>query len=599
MGIKRYITICALAGLPGLMHAQEICNNGIDDDSDGLLDLNDTTDCVCSAIIGGGGQVTSLLPNPSFEDYDCVPTSFSQLNCASIWEQATAATSDYFLNVQGGLFPTDVIPQPIPDGLGCAGFIITPGYEEYIGGCLEEPMLAGESQTLQMGAAGGSWDGFAGIGVFYGPVELTIFGYPTCPTFPVGSDNGCPVPAGWIVLGSTLFTADNTWQQIQIDFVPPVDINAVMIGGPCNVPLDVVQTNGYYPYFWVDDMTINQSSLFSSVDISGSTCTDNIVLTGHPDSLATSYQWYQEGVAIIGQTDSVLNVSALDLPLGNYQFLASVNDTACVIAAVVVVPPVPAAPLVQAVPSTGCPPLVVDFTDATSGTVTNCRWLFGDGTGSADCDPTHIYTQPGTYDVTLTVTMANGCTYDSTYVALITVVPPPTAAFTSAPQPVTTGNTEVTLTDASSQDVISWTWNFDTIPPFQSGQANPVVTFPMQPGYYPVMLVVTNAAGCTDTAFVLIRVVANGDLDMPNVFSPNGDQSNDNFVPLDEFPGKGRLSIFNRWGQEVFATSTVTAGWNGSIKGSPAPDGTYFWVVENLGDNTDTPFRTGHVTLLR
>lgn len=71
--------------------SQEICNNGIDDDSDGLIDLNDS-DCNCT---GGGGTPSSLIPNPSFEQQDCCPSYFSELNCATSWIQASDATSDY------------------------------------------------------------------------------------------------------------------------------------------------------------------------------------------------------------------------------------------------------------------------------------------------------------------------------------------------------------------------------------------------------------------------------------------------------------------------------------------------------------------------
>ena len=48
--------------------AQEICTNGIDDDADGLIDLNDTTDCVCNS---GTTIPVSLIPNPSFEQLNC------------------------------------------------------------------------------------------------------------------------------------------------------------------------------------------------------------------------------------------------------------------------------------------------------------------------------------------------------------------------------------------------------------------------------------------------------------------------------------------------------------------------------------------------
>jgi gliding motility-associated-like protein len=92
-----------------------------------------------------------------------------------------------------------------------------------------------------------------------------------------------------------------------------------------------------------------------------------------------------------------------------------------------------------------------------------------------------------------------------------------------------------------------------------------------------------------------VIVVPTGDLDMPNVFSPNGDSENDRFIPMDEFPGKARLNIYNRWGQEIFSTTNITAGWNGT----DAPGGTYYWIVENFSATDDRKFLTGHVTLVR
>jgi gliding motility-associated-like protein len=291
----------------------------------------------------------------------------------------------------------------------------------------------------------------------------------------------------------------------------------------------------------------------------------------------------------------VLQVSANGLSVGTYQFLASVADTACVIAQVIIADPLPVDPVITATPTIGCPPLDVQFTDATPGEVVSCAWVFGDGGTSTDCDPAHVYTEPGTYDVTLTVTMANGCTYDTTYAQYISVVPAPTAAFSASPQPANPDFTTIQFTDNSSADVTGWTWDFDTIPPFVSSISEPVVTFPTEPGAYPVQLVVENAAGCTDTVVAFILVVPNGDLDMPNVFSPDGDGVNDRFVPLDEYPGRGRLSIYNRWGMEIFSTTSITVGWSGY----GVPEGTYYWIVEALDSATDIKFRSGHVTLLR
>ena len=82
-----------MAFFSSFIYAQEICDNGIDDDGDGFIDLNDD-ECDCTGF--GGDPITGLIPNPSFEDMDCCPTWHSQLNCATTWTQASSATSDYY-----------------------------------------------------------------------------------------------------------------------------------------------------------------------------------------------------------------------------------------------------------------------------------------------------------------------------------------------------------------------------------------------------------------------------------------------------------------------------------------------------------------------
>ena len=56
-----------------------------------------------------------------------------------------------------------------------------------------------------------------------------------------------------------------------------------------------------------------------------------------------------------------------------------------------------------ATPTRGAPPLTVHFTNTSSGDFTTSQWDFGDGGTSAETNPTHTYTVPGTYAVTLTV----------------------------------------------------------------------------------------------------------------------------------------------------------------------------------------------------
>lgn len=70
-------------------YMEEICNNAIDDDSDGLIDLNDP-DCSCEI-----ADLASIIPNPSFENQNCCPDDHSQMNCAADWIQPSFGTSDY------------------------------------------------------------------------------------------------------------------------------------------------------------------------------------------------------------------------------------------------------------------------------------------------------------------------------------------------------------------------------------------------------------------------------------------------------------------------------------------------------------------------
>lgn len=68
---------------------------------------------------------------------------------------------------------------------------------------------------------------------------------------------------------------------------------------------------------------------------------------------------------------------------------------------------------------------------------------------------------------------------------------------------------------------------------------------------------------------------------LPNVYTPNGDRTNDFFVP---FPYRGveriDLQVFNRWGNVVFTTEDSAIGWDGTnqTSGETCPDGVYFYI---------------------
>lgn len=87
---------------------------------------------------------------------------------------------------------------------------------------------------------------------------------------------------------------------------------------------------------------------------------------------------------------------------------------------------------------------------------------------------------------------------------------------------------------------------------------------------------------------------------VPNVFTPNGDQVNDLFLPVTD-PGViiSAFSIYNRWGNTVY-TSTTTFSWNGKTGNDvPCSDGTYYYVI-GYADTTSAPHvKKGFVNLTR
>jgi PKD repeat protein/alpha-tubulin suppressor-like RCC1 family protein len=108
-------------------------------------------------------------------------------------------------------------------------------------------------------------------------------------------------------------------------------------------------------------------------------------------------------------------------------------------------------------PTSGYIPLTVNFTDLTTGTPTTWSWNFGDGSTSASQNPSHIYTIPGTYTVSLIASNADstGTETKTNYITVSNV----SADFSGTPllsyAPLT-----VTFTNSSLGSPTSWLWNF-------------------------------------------------------------------------------------------------------------------------------------------
>jgi len=143
----------------------------------------------------------------------------------------------------------------------------------------------------------------------------------------------------------------------------------------------------------------------------------------------------------------------------------------------------------------GGAPLAVTFTDKSLGAPTSWNWDFGDGSTSAVQNPTHTYSQLGTYTVTLTATNSNGS--DTTAKAnYIVVTLAPVADFT-VNQRVGNAPFIVQFQDLSTNNPTSWLWQFGD--GTTSTEQNPIHSYPII-GAYNVTLTVSNQYG-SNTAY--------------------------------------------------------------------------------------------------
>lgn len=173
----------------------------------------------------------------------------------------------------------------------------------------------------------------------------------------------------------------------------------------------------------------------------------------------------------------------------------------------------------------------------------------------------------------------------------------PTAAFTANADFLYEGQNFI-FTDAS-ENAVTWSWNFGDQHE-QEGEQE-VSHLYQTSGIYTVSLVVSDQNACTDTAKMQVTMEYPEIFFMPNAFTPNDDGLNETFGPswrLPERVSNYRMSIFNRWGEEIFQTHDMQSGWDGSVKNLIASDGVYTWQIHLTEAPGATKEYVGQLVLL-
>ncbi|MEO5781762.1 MAG: PKD domain-containing protein [Ginsengibacter sp.] len=253
-------------------------------------------------------------------------------------------------------------------------------------------------------------------------------------------------------------------------------------------------------------------------------------------------------------------------------------------------------PIVKAqfkTPAKGCVPYNAVFENTSAGGL-NFLWDFGDGATSTADNPTHLYPVVGTYTVKLVAYDSTSCNKLDSTTFTITVVEIPTANFTFSPVPPL----ENTITQFTNQSIgaTSYVWHFGDGD--SSAEVNPQHLFNAT-GTYNVCLTAINDAGCSDSICIQVSAIINPLLDVPSAFTP-GKFGINGIISVKGFGIKEmHWTIYNRWGQKVFESTSPTNGWNGFYKGKLQQMDVYTYTLDVIFSDGNKIRKVGDITLIR
>jgi gliding motility-associated-like protein len=264
--------------------------------------------------------------------------------------------------------------------------------------------------------------------------------------------------------------------------------------------------------------------------------------------------------------------------------------------------PLPTGILNSVIPK--CAPFCNRFILTSSNMINQYQWNMGNGLLTSNNDTIiHCYPFAGKYSVSVKITDASGCFNTLQFPDWVTVYENPIASFTS-------NETEITLLEPTVQfenqsigdSIVYYNWNFGDYSNISSNQINPSHTYESL-GSFTVTLIVKTSNGCTDTTNRIIEIGEDINIYIPNSFSPNDDQLNEEFFP--EGTGiseeKYQLQVFDRWGELVFSTNKLSEHWKGlRVNGiEPLLEDTYIYKIDLQTIKGNKINKVGHVTLIR
>ena len=197
----------------------------------------------------------------------------------------------------------------------------------------------------------------------------------------------------------------------------------------------------------------------------------------------------------------------------------------------------------------------------------------------------------GSYSVTVTDSV--GCHRSETIE--IIAIPTPTVSIIAQDSTIDLGDSlsmQANVTPAGTYEYF-WTPSID----LDCDSCQIVMTQPTTSTLYNVTIVDTNGCEATSDLFIIVNECK--DYFLPTVFSPNGDQLNDDWNVLCNCIKSYKLQVFNRWGEEIFSTDSQSQSWDGTYKGRAVDMGSYNYQIALEYVNGETTSASGNVKVVR
>lgn len=436
--------------------------------------------------------------------------------------------------------------------------------------------IAGETDATLNATAPGTYFAIIRQGTCSGPaLNTSVITQTTAPSGNVSPATGSICIGGSIVLTATGGTS-YLWYR-----------NGTVINGQTEATLTVTQAGTYTAT--IKQGTCTGQATNSSVITVANAPTGNItpdqtsICAGSSVQLTatggTSYVWFLDGVEIPNQTASILNANQA----GTYTVTIKQGDCSgpgsnSSVVSIGQKPTGTITPATAAICSGGS-------TVLTANGGSSYTWMRDGQVIQGQAGPTLTVTEAGTYSVTIKNSICEG---PASNTATVTVE---TSEGQRYPDINARPGVPVQLEARDIGASYVWTPPTDLNDPTSR---TPTANVSVNREY---SVTITTASGCVITDVVAIKV--NSVIFVPTGFTPNRNGVNDLLRPKGEMKSIESFKVFNRWGQMMFQTKEMGAGWDGKYKGVDQPSDTYTWILIGVSTDDKPVKLTGKTFLIR